>query len=121
MSFGAQTVTFVTVAETGQPGFLGVKAKSRAEVDVPGCHFRTFKSAEMDGEAASSGADGRTRVATEIWKCTAPPEAGVLAAKSTGEIKYKGMTFQIEGPIELNFDMGNQVHHVTIFAKRQVS
>lgn len=112
MSFGAQTVTFVTVTETGQPGFLGVKAKVRSEVAVSGCHFRPFKTTELVTE---------TDVATEIWKCTAPAEAAVIAAKSTGEVKHNGLTFQIEGPIQLKCDLGNQVHHVTIFCKRQAA
>ncbi len=112
MSFGGQTVTFVTVTETGAPGFLGVKEKQRTEVSVTGCHFRPFKTTEVVTESD---------VATEIWKCTAPPGAAVIAAKSTGEVKHNGLTFQIDGPIQLKYDIGTQVHHVTIFCKRQVS
>lgn len=110
MSFGGQTVTFVTVTETGQPGFLGIKAKSRSEVAVSGCHFRPFKTTEVVTE---------TDVATEIWKCTAPAEAAAIAAKSTGEVKHNGLTFQIDGQIRPKYDLGGQIEHVTIFCKRQ--
>lgn len=112
MSFGGQTVTFVTVTETGQPGFLGVKEKQRSEVSVAGCHFRPFKTAEVVTE---------TDIATEVWKCTAPPEAAVLAAKSTGEVKHNGLTFQIDGQIQPKYDLSGQIEHVTIFCKRQAS
>lgn len=119
--FGDQTVTFVTVTETGQPGFLGVKQKSTVDVDVEGCHFRSYKSVETSGETTGSVSDGQTRVATEVWKCTAPPDPAVVAAKSTGQLKYAGMTFEIEGPVQPKYDQGHQLHHFIVYAKRQVS
>lgn len=120
MSFGYQTLGFVTITETGNPGFLGIKEKQRSVELVHGCHFRQFESDEVVTE---------TDTATEHWKGTCPAEAAVLAAKSTGEVLYDGTlnpadiaanTFQIDGPKAPKSDL-SQVHHVTIFCKRQVS
>lgn len=119
MSFGGQTIGLVTVTKTGGPGFMGVEAENRATTLVSGVHFRPLNTIETPVAA--------TDVATEIWKCTAPPEAGVLAAQSTGTVLFDGTNspadveanrFQIEGPIMPKYD-GSQVHHVTIMCKRQ--
>lgn len=112
MSFGQQAIAFVTVSHTGDPGYLGIKATSRSDDTVFGCHFRPLSSAET---AENSAYD----VATEVWKLTAPPEAGVLAAASTGELVYDGRTYQIVGPIMPKYNLDGTVHHVTIMAKRQ--
>ncbi|OBK09008.1 hypothetical protein A5746_00825 [Mycolicibacterium conceptionense] len=111
MSFGDQTVTFVTVAETGPVGYLGVKSKARTETSVAGCHFRPASSSETP--------DSETDVASETWKCTAPPVPAVLAAEPTGELKHNGVTYQIDGPIMPKYDLAGGVHHVTIMCKRQ--
>ena len=120
-SFGSQTVGFVTVTESGEPGYLGLKTKTKVVVKVSGCHFRPANATEVDGQ---------TDVATEVWKLTAPPAAAVLAAKSTGEIVYDGTDnpqlpsdlnelFRIDGRIQPKFDL-DAVHHVTVMCKRQV-
>lgn len=120
MSFGGQTVGIVTVTATGTSGYLGLKQKNRVVNLVAGVHFRPFITTETP--------DAETDVATEVWKLTAPVEAAVLAAKSTGELLYDGTTnpadvkanrFQIQGPIQPKSDL-SQVHHVTIMCKRQV-
>lgn len=111
-SFGGQAVTFVTVSHTGDPGYLGIKATSRSDNTVFGCHFRPVSATET---AENSAYD----VATTVWKLTAPPEAGVLAAASTGELTYDDMHFQITGPIMPKYNLDGTVHHVTIMAKRQ--
>lgn len=122
MSFGGQTIGLVTVTKTGGPGFMGVEGETRTLNLVSGVHFRPLNTIETPV--------AETNVATEIWKCTAPPETGALAAQSTGEIVYDGTTspqydpddtsnvFQIEGPVMPKYD-GANVHHVTIMCKRQ--
>lgn len=125
-SFGGQTVGFVAVVETGQPGWGGLKAKARTVTPQSGCHFRPASSTETP--------DTQTDVTTEVWKLTAPPEAAVLAVKANGELVYDGSdhpelldlesdagraaTFQIFGPIMPKYDL-DAIHHVTIFCKRQ--
>lgn len=126
MSFGGQTVAFVTVTETGQIGWGGLKSKDRAVTALSGCHFRPASSTEDDGQ---------TDVTTEVWKLTAPPEAVDLSVKASGELVYDGTdhpedldldsdagkaaTFQIDGPIMPKYGLDNSVHHVTIMCKRQ--
>ena len=121
MSFGGQTVGFVTVTRSGAPDGLGMLAESRAVVLVSGCHFRSAVSVESP--------EGETNTTTIKWKLTAPPEVAVLAAKSTGELVYDGTetpvqtadsTFLIDGPILPKYDItGSEVHHVTVWAKKQ--
>ena len=119
MSFGGQTVGFVTVTRSGTPDSLGMLAESRTLTLVSGCHFRPFVSTESP--------EGETNTTTIRWKLTAPPEAGVLAAKSTGELVYDGTrnpvqtpasTFKVDGPMLPKVD-GADVHHVTVYAKKQ--
>lgn len=120
MSFGYQTLGFVTVSEIGEPGYLGIKEKQRSVTLLHGCHFRQLSADEIVTE---------TDVVTEVWKGTCPPEAAALAAKSTGEVLYDGTsnpsdtkvnTFHIDGPKAPKSDLG-QVHHVTVICKRQAS
>lgn len=110
-TFGGQAVAFVTVSRSGTRGYLGLAPESRADDTVLGCHFRPVSVAEEP--------EGSSNVATEIWKLTAPPEAAALAATSTGELTYDGMTFRIDGPIMPKYNFDGTVHHVTIMAKRQ--
>ncbi|QSM03943.1 head-to-tail stopper [Mycobacterium phage prophiGD91-2] len=128
MSFGGQTVAFVMVNQTGQPGWGGLKATSRSMVPLSGCRFRLLSSTETP--------ETQTDVTTEVWKLTAPPEVSALAVKANGQLVYDGTdhpelvdldsptgraaTFQIDGPIAPKFDMGGPIEHVTIICKRQV-
>lgn len=110
-TFGGTTVTFVAVTESGDAGYLGLKTKARAETAVAGCQFQPAKSSETP--------DGQTDVATEVWRCTAPPVAAVLAATPGGEVKVGGVTYQIDGPIMPKHKRDGSVHHVTVMCKRQ--
>jgi len=127
MSFGAQVVGVVAVSQSGEPGWGGLKAKSRSVVRVPGCHFRPYSSDETPVT--------QTDVASEVWKLTAPPAAAVLLAKASGELVFDGSehpesldlgsaegraaVFQVDGPVMPKFDLDGSVHHVTVFCKRQ--
>lgn len=122
MTFGGQTVAFVTVSQTGQPGYLGLEDESRSATPLSGCRFRQLSAAEQP--------EGASNVASEVWKCTAPPAAAALAVRSTGELIYDGTNnpqlpdepdttvFYIDGPIAPKYDMDGTVEHVTILAKR---
>jgi hypothetical protein len=123
VSFGGQSVGFVSVSQSGEPGFLGQRAEVRSLTVVSGCRFRPASTSEVDRESD---------VASEVWKLTAPPEVAVLAADSTGELVYDGTSspslpddvndpsvFRIDGPILSKFDMDGSVEHVTVLAKRQ--
>lgn len=109
-TFGGQAVEFVTVSR-GTAGYLGLGRESRNSDTVFGCHFRPVNSIETP--------EGATDVATEVWKCTAPPVAAPLAATAGDELKWDGNTFQIVGPVQPKYNLDGTVHHVTIMAKRQ--
>ena len=110
MSFGGQTVTFVTFTLDGVADNLGIKAEQSTEVEVTGCRFRPLTAAET--------ADTEFDVATEIWKCTAPPTSTVLAADSTGYLRCDGDTYAIVGGPQLFPDMNGQPFKVTILAQK---
>ena len=127
-SFGDQVVAFVAVSQAGAPGWGGLKTKTRTATRLAGCHFRPVSSDETPVT--------QTDVTTEVWKLTAPPDAVVLAAKGNDELVYDGsqhpelldldadstrqFVFQIDGQRMPKFDLDGSVHHVTVFAKRQV-
>lgn len=111
LEFGKQTVTFVSVTDTGVPGYLGVKTQTRTETPVTGCRFRPFNVTET--------ADSETDIATGIWKCTAPPVAAAVNATPGDEVKVDGVTYQIDGPVQPKRDPYGVLHHVTVMCKRQ--
>lgn len=112
MTFGGQSVTFVTVTHAGTSGFLGVVAESRVETVVSGCRFRP---------AAVSEASDAVSVASGRWRATCPPVAAALNASPGGEVKCGGVTYLIDGPPQPKYDIDGVLHHVTVMCKRQVS
>lgn len=111
MTFGSQTVTFVTVTD-GVLDRLGIAAKVRTEVAVPGCRFRPLSTEEQVG---------LTDAATQVWKGTCPPNAAVLAAKAIDEVKVSGVTYQIVGGVKPYTDFSNAVHKVTVMCQKQIA
>ena len=110
MTFGGQTVTFVTFTLDGTADNLGVKHESATEVAVAGCRFRPLSAAET--------AETEFDVATEVWKCTAPPAAAVLAADSTGYLRCDGDTYAIVGGPQPFTDLYGVPFKVTILAQK---
>ena len=112
MIFGPTTVTFVKVAEdTTNRDEWNNPAETRTQTDVPGCMFRplTFREqAPVDVDKI-----------TERWKCTAPPVAAVLAANGNDELIVDGVTYSIEGGIEVFGDFLGPFK-VTIICERQI-
>jgi hypothetical protein len=89
MSFGSQTVSFVTATGNGVFDEYGIEGTTDVDVPVTGCRHRPLRADEVP---ISLG-----EVATQIWKTTAPPEAAAIAAKSSGTLKEGGRTFFIVG------------------------
>lgn len=108
MSFGGQTVTFVTITLGTEGRFE--REPARTPVDVPGCRFRPLGTSEIVSE---------TDLATEVWKCTAPPVAAVLAATASSELKYQGKTYHVTG-VEPFTDMAGRPFKVTVIAERYI-
>lgn len=109
--FGGDTVIFVTITD-GVKDRLGVPAKVRTEVAVTGCRFRSFNVQETIT---------LTDVATEMWKCTAPPDPAVLAAKAIDEVKHAGVTYDIVGGVQLfPYAKSDRIYKVTVMCKKQV-
>ncbi|MBK8772560.1 MAG: hypothetical protein IPM06_19340 [Rhizobiales bacterium] len=111
MRFGGQTVTFVAVSDSGDPGFLGLKAQTRTETPVEGCHFRPL-SAQESVDVVD--------VSTSLWKATCPPVPAALAAEPDGELVVDGVTYQIVGPPMPKVDLSGETDHVTVVCKRQI-
>lgn len=108
--FGDQTVIFVTIND-GAKDRLGVPAKVKTEVPVTGCRFRPFSTEETMT---------LTDVATEVWKCTAPPHPAVLAAKAVDELKHDGNTYQVSGGIKpYPYAESSLIYKVTVWCKKQ--
>jgi hypothetical protein len=89
MSFGVTTVTFISETPSGARGKLGTQTPAEARVDVPGCRFRPLYAREMPEDL--------TNLATQVWRCTAPPEAAAIVAKSTGVLEVEGVKYRIIG------------------------
>lgn len=111
MSFGGQTVYFVTVAEDptvrdryNNPTLV------RTQVGVPGCRFRPL-SAQEKIELGD--------IVTDPWKCTAPPKAAVINARSGDEVLVGGVTYQILGGPRVFPDMQGTLFKVTIICERR--
>lgn len=126
--FGNQVVAFVAVTQSGEPGWGGLKQKTRTATRCPAVRFRPYSSTETPVT--------QTDATTEVWKLTAPPEAAALAVEGNGELVYDGsdhpelldleadstrqFVFLIDGQRMPKYDMDGSVNHVTIFCKRQV-
>ena len=111
MIFGGQTVTFVTLVGTDVYDEFGIEETAPSGVEVTGCRHRPL-SAQEATEAFGN-------VATQAWKTTAPPEAAVVAAKSTGVLMVDGIAYQIIGGAQTFSDMGGNPFKVTILSKIQ--
>lgn len=110
MTFGSQTVAFVTVTGTGMFDDNGFETTTETEVTVEGCRHAPMSAKE----AAEMAGD----VATQIWQTTAPPEAAAIAANSTGTFKVDGVTYNIFGGVQLVEDFTGP-HHVFILSEIQ--
>lgn len=113
MSFGGQTVFFVTVAEdlTNRDRY-NHPAQTRTEVAVHGCRFRPL-SAKEKIELGD--------IVTDPWKCTAPCVAAVVNARSGDEVRVAGVTYQIVGGPRVFPSMEGRPFKTTIICERRSS
>lgn len=112
MSYGAETLTFVTLTD-GPPDRNGIPTRVRTEVDVAGCHFRPLKVSEKVGLVEN--------IATEVWQATCPRDDTVLAAAAVDEIKHNGVTYQLVGAPQPFKDFSATVYKVTVLAQVQTA
>lgn len=112
MSLGGQTVTFVSFTQGATPDSLGIKTETAVEVAVAGCVFEPLRADETPQTEVD--------IATQVWRCTAPPVAAALNADATGLLKYNGETFQIVGGARPVSDFSGAVTQVVVLAQRQV-
>jgi hypothetical protein len=118
MSFGGQTITFVSFTDSGTPGALGTYTQVETTTSVTGCRHRPLafeETAEYDVD-----------IATELWRTTIPvgeysPElrAVVLAVKANDEIRVDGVSYKIIGGIRHHVDMAGNPFKATIISQRQ--
>ncbi len=112
MTFGGQTVTFVTVTEDpDNRDRYGNPALVRTEVPVPGCRFRPLTAKEK--------IEGGFNTVQDPWKATCPPVAAVVEAASTDELKVDGVIYQIVGGVRVFADLGGERYKVTVIAELQ--
>jgi hypothetical protein len=112
MTFGNQTVVFVTLTEDlNNRDKYNTPVVVRTEVPVAGCRFRPLTAKEKF--------DLGTDVVTDPQKITAPPVAAVVGASANDEVIYGGETFQLVGPPRVYTDMGGTPHKVTLIVQRQ--
>ncbi|MGV0795644.1 hypothetical protein ABQF26_01665 [Mycolicibacterium elephantis] len=110
MTFGNQTITFVSVTEN-----LEVRTRYnrpeqvRTETSVAGCRFRIVSVEEQPQK------NGGIKV-VEKWKLTAPPVAAAMNATAHDELEHDGITYSITG-VKTHRDFASP-HHVTITAER---
>ncbi|AHG24330.1 head-to-tail stopper [Mycobacterium phage MichelleMyBell] len=113
MTFGGQTVTFVTYENTGPRRPLGGYQQAETLAPVAGCRHRPLSARET--------AEYDVNVATVVWKTTAPPAPAVLAARQDGEIRVDGVAYKIIAGPQHHVDMDGQPFKVTILSQRQTS
>jgi hypothetical protein len=116
-SFGIDTVTFVSLAETGTTDALGVDPMTPITFDAENCRHRplTFKET----------AELTTDVATEYWRTTIPLFTydkalvnKIRAVKPIDKIKVDDITYQIVGGVR-PFKDEHGYFKATILSQRQ--
>lgn len=113
MTFGSQTISFITLVGSGTYDELGGETTTTTTVSVAGCHHRPLRADEMP--------DWLTNIATQVWKTTAPPVAAALAAESTGLLTVDGQTFQILAGAQPFPDFAGNPFKVTILSQIQTA
>lgn len=111
MIFGATTVTFITLVENpAVRDRYNNPTTTEVRSPVGGCRFRPLTAQERTQE-------GFTEV-EDPWRCTAPPDSTVLAAKANGLVEVNGVKYQIHGGPRVFDSFGGGPFKVTIICKR---
>lgn len=110
MLLGAQTVTLRNYTTTGRDR-LNAPVKTAVDTAIPGCSMQPMSVSETVT---------LTDVETELWKCFLPPVDAALAATTSSEIIYNGMTFQVLGS-RPGVDFMGRTDHVALDVKKQIA
>lgn len=108
MNLGNDTVTFRSFT-LGAGDRLGVREPMPVNVDVAGCSMQQLRFSEKVTE---------TDVAMETWHCIAPPVEAAVTMTTTGELVFKGNTYQVTG-VRPYSDLNGSVDHVTVACEFQ--
>lgn len=109
MSFGSQSVTFVSV-EAGGVDRLGIPTPVLTSTVVEGCLFQPVSVAETVTD---------TDTYVQVFTCVAPPQPVVLATTAVDELIYDGVIYQVTGVRHFCDFLGN-VDHVTVTCERRI-
>ncbi len=117
MSFGGQTITFVSYTDSGTAGALGTYQQTETLTAATGCRHRPLTFAET--------AEYDVDISTELWKSTIPVgeysvtlRSAILAAKANDEIRVDGIKYKIIGGVKHHVDMDGQPYKATVISKR---
>jgi hypothetical protein len=106
---GGQTVTLRSFTNGVTRDRLNQPEKVATDVTVAGCLMRPYRPTEQVT---------LTDVATEVWRCTAPPVTAALNATAANVLLYQGNTYQIIG-VEPFPDLSGVIDHVRITCQLQ--
>lgn len=112
MSFGSQTVGFISIVGTGEYDELGAEIVDEVAVPEAGCRHRPLRAEEMP--------EALTNIATQVWKTTAPSSAAAKVAASTGVLEVDGVRYEIIGGAQ-PFEDFSDPFKVTILSKIQAA
>ena len=118
MSFGADTVTFVSFTDGPTPGALGTYPRVETTFDAPGCRHRPLTFAET--------AELAFDVATEYWRTTIPIgeygstlRAQIDAVEPDSVIRVDGVEYAVVGGVRQFKDFAGPFK-ATIHSKRHL-
>lgn len=107
---GNQTVTFVAVTN-GTEDRNNIATPVEVETALGGCMFRPLSAAEKAG---------LMDIATEVWKCTAPPSEPALSTNVNALLRYQGKTYTVTAGAQHEYDLDGFLDHVTILCQKTV-
>lgn len=109
MILGSQTVVLREFSVGTTKDRLNQAQPVPNNTTVTGCLMRPFRPTEVVT---------LTDIATNVWRCTAPPVPAALNATAAGELDYDGDTYQIIA-VEPFPDFEGVISHVRITCQRQ--
>lgn len=109
MILGSHTVVLREFTQGAGRGRLNQRQVTSTNNTVTGCLMRPSRPKEVVT---------LTDIATDVWRCVAPPVVAALNATAAGELDYDGRTYQIIA-VEPFADFGGALSHVTITCQRQ--
>ncbi len=113
MSLAGDTVIFGSFTEGDTADSLGMTTEVAHETEITGCRFRPLSATET--------AQTEFDIASEVWKCTAPPVPAALAADVNGYLKFGGEVYQIIAGAQPFTDLDGSSFKVTVLARKQDS